>query len=204
MKVTDDLFLRYIKEDVTNGKPKTAFKFSMIGLSHESSNLIEKALHKENNELLLGGFRHTNYVQMPVNLLVIESAELLMFIFEIAHSELFNEVVQYYIRFTEIYLLVVDDTDLDKSIEFLKRFKERDQFHNTKKSGTFTILLGLNFNYYDNYKKQVIINLQSELEVSHWFLMNSSGDKKDSSILNITDLSEFFLLACNSYLELCN
>lgn len=204
LKIIDDLFLKFIKEDGIITKPKTAFKFSMIGLSQESSKLIEKSLLKEDNQLQLGGFSHINYGQKPVNLLVIDSPELLMFIFEITKSDLVADMVQYYIQLTEIYLLVLDDNDLGKSIESLKEYKQKRLLNSSKNANSITIMLGLNFNHYNSKKRQKIIDVQSEFQASQWFLMDSQGNKKDSSIETITNLSDFFFFACKSYLELCN
>lgn len=205
LKITDDLFFRFVDKEGKTSKPKTAFKFTMLGLSQESSELIEKSLLQEETNLQLEGFRHDNYyVRVPVNLLVIESAEMLLFIFDIARSDLFFRIVQYYMQFTEIYLLILDGKDLESSMDYLKECNQKCLMNGSKKANSITILLGLNFNTYNTSKRQELIDLQDKLSVQHWFLMDSRGNKKDSSILNITNLSDFFFFACNSYLELNN
>ncbi len=204
LNINDDLFLTFIKDEGIISKPKTAFKFSMIGLCQESSKLIEKSLLKEENQLHLEGFRHDNYGQMPVNLLVIESPEMLMFIFEILKSNLIPEMVKYFSRLTEIYLLVLDDNDLLNSIDFLREYRQKNLMNGSKIANSFSILLGLNFNNYNNDKRQILIDLQSEFQAGYWFLIDSHGNKKGSSIVNITNLSDFFFIACKTYLELDN
>ena len=204
LKITDDLFFRFVEKSEKISIPKTAFKFTMLSSSRKSSELIEKALLKEEPDLRLEGFRQDNYVKRPVNLLVIESSELLMFIFEISKTDLVSKIVQYYIQLTEIYLLVLDGNDLVNSMDYLKECNQKCLMNGSKNANSITILLGLNFNNYDTSKRQELMDTQLKLQVQHWFVMDSQGNKKDSSILSITNLSDFFFFACNSYLELSN
>lgn len=204
LKVTDGLFFRFKDIKQISSKPKTAFKFTMIGLCQEFPELLEKALIKEESNLQLQGFRNDTYIKMPINLLVIESLEQLLFIFEIPKTDLTHQLIIYYKQFTEINLLVLDGKNLEQSRQFLEEYNQKSLQDKHRNTHALTILLGVNFNKYTTNQRQTMIDLQGKLDVHHWFLLDSQGTKKDSSNLSIRTISEFLFFACNSYLELNN
>lgn len=205
LKISDNLFFKFKDREEIHDKPKTAFKFTMIGLCREIPELLERSLLNEETDLRLQGFRNDNYyVKMLVNLLVIESAEMLLFIFEITKTELAYRIVHYYMQLTEIYLLVLDGNDLENSMNYLLECNKECLINEERNANAIIILIGVNFNSYDTETRQEMIDIQGKLHVQHWFLMDSRGYKKDSSVLTIDSLSEFLFFACNSYLELNN
>ena len=202
LKINDNSLFKFIKEDRENTKPRTAFKFAMLTNCSNRTNLIAKALQKEQNELTLEGFRDHDSNAYPVNLLIIESSELLMFIFDITFTHSYSNTVQMYLQLTEINLLIIDGNDLENSIAFLQECNNLYLSNVNKYRNSYSILLGLNFNTFDNSKRQKIVALKDELIVDQWFLMDSEGNKKDSSIIEINTVSDFFFASCKSYLEL--
>ncbi len=178
-------------------------KFGLIGLNPDKRQIIQNLLLFSGSNLRLSGFTHSYTVSIGLDVSSLTTNNFIAMIHDISPKPRHEPLLDMFLSGTHIYLLLVEKDELKESIKYLRSFYNHYIKYRAEVFLFLPIIIGFNFNDYDEKTRQEVIELKSLLEIEHFIILDSLGTIIDKSFeQNMQDIESLISIAGQVFLEM--